>query len=344
MMTFSKESRLFWKISSDFLNNYMQHSRGASKNTIETYRSCLNYFIDYLEHELSVDRRSMSFENFDRSTLKAYMSWMNKEKKLSPKTCNLRLAAIHSLLDYAADESIELMSICAQSHTVKGMITSNGPIEYMESDVMRALLAAPGTANRTARRNRMMLIFLYDTAARVSEALSVKICDLHLKADTPFVTLLGKGNKHRNIPLMSKTIEHLEIYLSEFHVFRNKSDSDTPLFYAKSHGIVHKLSADTVETMLKKYSEKISTDCGGSITTKIHCHMIRKTRAMDLYQSGVALAHIQQFLGHENVSTTSGFYAFATLDTIAKSIEKATPDQDVKLWKNKNFVDKLLKL
>lgn len=56
---------------------------------------------------------------------------------------------------------------------------------------------------------------------------------------------------------------------------------------------------------------------------EIHFHMLRKTRAMNLYQAGCPLSYIQQMLGHNNISTTSGFYAFATLNTLAKALEKA---------------------
>lgn len=77
-----------------------------------------------------------------------------------------------------------------------------------------------------------------------------------------------------------------------------------------------------------------------------HCHMVRKTRAMDLYQSGVPLAHIQQLLGHEDISTTSGFYAFATLDTLAKSMEETSASDKAveKTWKDPKVIEKLYSL
>jgi len=65
---------------------------------------------------------------------------------------------------------------------------------------------------------------------------------------------------------------------------------------------------------------------------------------MDLYQEGVPLPHIQQLLGHEVLSTTSGFYAFATLDTLLKSLEKANPSDMSKLWKSKEYSEKLYRL
>ncbi len=76
----------------------------------------------------------------------------------------------------------------------------------------------------------------------------------------------------------------------------------------------------------------------------VHCHMIRKPRAMDLYQQGIPLPHIQQLLGHENMSTTSGFYAFATLDTLAKSLKKANKTLTDKKWHNEEVMEKLYRL
>ena len=78
---------------------------------------------------------------------------------------------------------------------------------------------------------------------------------------------------------------------------------------------------------------------------EVHFHMLRKTRAMDLYQAGCPLSYIQQLLGHENISTTRGFYAFATLKTLADAIEKTNPSgSEEKLWKKESVLKQLYRL
>ena len=104
------------------------------------------------------------------------------------------------------------------------------------------------------------------------------------------------------------------------------------------------MSHDTVESMIKRYS-KACAENGTAMPEKPHCHMIRKTRAMDLYKNGMPLTHIQQLLGHENMSTTSGFYAFATLDTLAKSMEKANVSTSLnKKWNDSEILKKIYRL
>jgi site-specific recombinase XerD len=199
------------------------------------------------------------------------------------------------------------------------------------------------TKNKTGRRNQTMLILYYDTAARISELLDLTVGNVHIRSETPHVTLHGKGGKYRNIPLMGKTVEHLKRYLREFHP---DNTIENPMFYTVTHGIKHNLSADTVEGMLKKYAE-ICRHKGQEMPSMCYCHMLRKTRAMDLYQSGVPLTHIQQLLGHKDLSTTSGFYAFATLDTLAKSMAKTDGgrnSEDIKKWDDKAIFSKLYRL
>jgi len=110
-----------------------------------------------------------------------------------------------------------------------------------------------------------------------------------------------------------------------------------------SHGVQHCLSDDTMQDMLKKYTDASRRTI--AMPEKIHFHMLRKTRAMDLYQAGCPLSYIQQLLGHESISTTSGFYAFATLKTLADAIEKANPSgSEEKLWKDETVLKQLYRL
>ena len=156
--------------------------------------------------------------------------------------------------------------------------------------------------------------------------------------DSPFVTLIGKGRKSRNVPLLNRTVQHLEVFMSEFH----PNNEERPLFYSLLDGKPHRLSTDSISLVLKTAADKARMNCT-DVPMNVHCHLIRKTKAMDLYKNGVPLPFIMQLLGHESMSTTSGFYAFATLEMMSDAMNKAAPslESDEKLWKKKD-VKKLL--
>lgn len=339
----ANDSGIFWETSKKYISNILPDVRKTSMNTVLAYRQGLNAYIDYMESEKGVRREDLTFADFSRTNLIDYLNWMLNVKKYEEKTCGLRITAIHSLLEYASNEyCMDLMTIYKAACTVKGPTVKDKPIEYFEPVQMKALLAAPNIHTKTGRRNQMMLILYYDTAARCFELLDLTLEQIHLDAAVPYITILGKGRKYRNIPLSDKTIAHLKRYLNEFHSVVRK---DSPLFYAQTHGEIHSLSNDTVETMIKKYA-KVCVEKGLEMPARSHCHMIRKTRAMDLYKNDMPLAHIQQLLGHEDMSTTSGFYAFATLDTLAKSMEaanKASAGAERK-WKSKEVLKQIYKL
>jgi integrase/recombinase XerD len=336
-----KNTAQFWDIAQHYLNHHLKVIRQVSSHTISSYRASLNSFIDYLETVEHINRKKISFQNFEKNTLKKYQDWLVTVRKLSPKTCNLRMTAIRALLEYAAQEHLWITPLYIDACNIVGVKITNRPIEYLEPDEMTFLLAVPSDRRKTDRRNQMILIFLYDTAARVAEAKHVKISDLHLDAKVPYVTLLGKGRKYRNIPLMEKTVLHLKRYLSEFHGSDVKPER--PLFYSKAHDQLNELSSDTFEKMIKKYADECRKK-GLSMPENIHCHMVRKTRAMDLYREGIPLTHIQQLLGHENISTTSGFYAFATLDVLAEAMKAVKPDDGIKSWHDPEIMERLYRL
>lgn len=339
----SQNSTVFWKMAKDYVDHRLPEIRKVSPNTVKAYRDSLNKYIDYLEAEKNIRRTDISFSDFNKSNIIDYLDWMLNVRKYAYKTCNLRITAIHALLEYAANEnSTDLMSIYLDAYSVKGLKVTANPVEYFEEHQMKALLAAPNEKTRTGRRNQMMLILYYDTAVRISELLDMKLSQLHLDAHIPYLTILGKGRKYRNIPLMDKTMRHLKSYL---YIFHKDASVDFPLFYAKSHGRIHSLSHDTVEAMIKMYS-KVCVQNGTPMPERPHCHMIRKTRAMDLYKNGMPLAHIQQLLGHESMSTTSGFYAFATIETLSKSMAAANQEKTGvgKKWDDRNILDKIYSL
>lgn len=333
-----------WQQLRCYLQEYLPAVRNASPHTVAAYRDSLQRFIDFLAEKNCIYRDQMDYTVFSRQHIKEYLLWLHKEQDLKPKTCNLRLTAIRSFLEYSAQEDLMLMPLFNEACSVKNLRVPAKPIEYLQNDEMKALLSSVETSTKTGRRNRMMLIFQYDTALRVGELVNVRLCDLYLSASTPFLMVIGKGRRQRSVPLMEKTVEHLKLYYQEFHPGKNL-DRHRPLFYSRRDGQPHMLSADSVEKLLKKYANVARVNCPG-IPTDISCHTIRRTRAMDLYQAGIPLAYVAQVLGHQNVSTTTGFYAFATLETLQESFKLSAPAayEEEPAWNDQAVLEQLYSL
>lgn len=327
----------FWILARRFLHDYMPVTRNLSDKSVESYKQSLKIYLEFLELEKGISNEKVTFDSFTRDSIRDFISWLT-DKTCSAKTINLRLTAIRSFLKYCSEEDFELRGIYTDVCSIKKVKEEKKPIVYLQPEATAAILAAYDTATAKHRRNRMMLILLYDTGARVQELADLNISSLHLREQNPFVTLIGKGRKSRNVPLLNKTVQHLQVYLKDFHPKMNECS----LFYSLLDGKPHRLSTDTISLVLKSAADKSRENCE-AVPERVHCHMIRKTKAMDLYKNGVPLPFIMQLLGHESMSTTSGFYAFATLEMMSDAMNKAAPtlDKEDKLWK-KDDMRKLL--
>lgn len=178
----------------------------------------------------------------------------------------------------------------------------------MTENAVTALLNEPDVKTKIGLRDRFLMIFLYDSGARISEALGVRLRDVKL-GNSPQVLLFGKGNKVRAVPLMEKTVEHLQQYIAVFHKDESPTSAAT-LFYVLHKGKKEPMNDETVRMRLQKYADSAREKCP-EIPKKVHPHLWRHTRAMHLYQHGMDISLVSQWLGHVNLST-SLIYAYAS--------------------------------
>ena len=241
----------------DYLHGYLPKVRGLSPKTIQAYRISLECYLAYLTEAEHLEPAQVSFDLFDRTHLKAWLAWMSQQRHYAPRTITLRLTAIKTFLAYASHEDITLIALSQAAKALRAPASPRTPIEYLTEEETRAVLAAHAGASAKSRRNRMLLILLYDTAARVSEITDLTLHDLAL---TPpgHLTLTGKRNKTRTVPITSKTIEHLRVYLAEFHPNHARLPATRPLFYSRHHGQPSRLSTDTVAAVLKTAAEPLA--------------------------------------------------------------------------------------
>ena len=172
----------------------------------------------------------------------------------------------------------------------------------MTREAVQAVLAQP-PKTRIGVRDRFLMVFLYGTGARISEALNVKLKNLETLTKEPFVRLMGKGGKPRCVPLLDIAMENLEYYLCLYHPQRNPDDY---LFYTVIKERTDKMSVANAERLIKKYGREAKVFCS-QIPESVHPHLFRHSYGAHLYRMGFSLAVIAKLLDHESLDTTERY-------------------------------------
>lgn len=312
----------FYKKVRDYLTVYLPKQRGASPNTVKAYREALNSFIDYTVL-LGIPMEKISFDCISRDSVDNFLDWLEKDKGYCISSRNQRLAAIKSFLKYSAERGKTLMTIYLDVSAIrKKKDVKACEIEYFSEEALELILAQPDQNSRKGKRDLLFMILLYDTGARVQEILDLKLRDVFIEGKSPSVTVTGKGNKMRSIPVMKKTCEHIKTYFTIYHPSKKPDDY---LFYIDRKGKRSQMSADNVGKFITRYGKKaraVSKD----VPEHWYPHLFRHSRAVHLYRNGMPLALVAEWLGHSNMDTTRRFYANADTAMKQEAIEKATSE------------------
>lgn len=288
-----------------------------SLNTIRSYESTINLYINFLENAKGLKSSSFSSSNdFSSETIKEWLVWLKNEKGCSPQSCNVRLASLRAYLQYIGEQDIKYRYLLLDSKNIHRMKETTKKINGMSEIAVKTLMSVPDVYSVTGYRDIVFMAFLYGTAARIDEVLSLKISDLYLTSDNPHATVIGKGNKIRTLYLPPKLVSHLNKYIKKFHgVNPNK---DRYLFYSRVKGYQGKISQEAINKRLKKYAIITHETCS-EVPLDLHAHQFRHAKASHLLDDGMNVAQLSKILGHANLSTTM-VYLDITTDMEAKAM------------------------
>jgi len=301
-----------------FLTGHLAGLRGYSPNTIASYRDAFKLLICYFRDQRSVPPDKLTLEQIDAAAITDFLTWLRTSRGNGATTCNQRLAALDSFFRWLQTQDPARMARCQDILAIPAAKYDQPAIAHLTVGPTRELLALPDRSTRKGRRDATLLATLYDTAARVQELADLTVRDLRLD-DPAMAALTGKGRKSRHVPLGGNTVALLSAYLAEQRLDRPGRE-DQPVFFNQHRA---KLSRGGIAWILRKY-QAFATD-PALASADLSPHVLRHSRAMHLYESGVPLPYIRDILGHVELSTTE-IYARASTEAKRRALEAAYAD------------------
>lgn len=312
-----------------FVNNHLAGQRNLSSNTVASYCTTFKLLLIYIAETYNIQAEKIQLSDVSSELVENFLIWLETKRNNSISTLNQRLAAIHAFFKYLMYEIPGELFHCQQILAIPFKKQRKPIVQHFSKEALKILLNQPNPNTKYGFRDMVLLSTMYDTGARVQEIINLKVSDIRLDAP-PVITLTGKGNKSRCVPILSGTAELLKQYLIAMQLI---SPDKLSSYVFKNHQN-NQLTRAGINYILNKYLKQAKlSDVEMPQKTSPHC--LRHTKAMHLMQSQVNLVYIRDFLGHTSVKTTE-IYARADAELKRKAIEKAysLPQSDKTLfWK-----------
>ena len=312
----------------EFMRTYLPGVRNRDTDTIASYRYSINLFVAYLEAEKEVTVLTMQASDFNQKNIVGFMAWLKSDRNNVATTINHRLSDIRGFCRYLYKKRAIALDEYEAIREIND-VNDDRVIDFTWLSINDVCLILKSTeSNRDAIRDRFLLSLLYESGARVNEVLSLKLLDIKTTSnDEADVHFYGKGKKHRITPLSKEIWSQFDRYCEKYHPNRNQEDM---VFYSSRNGRRNKMSSDNVSRILEGCEERVRSINPDLI--HLHSHLFRRTRAMHLYQAGVPLPTISEWLGHSNIETTR-FYAKVTEEMKRDALHKLS-DSDSSVFKD----------
>lgn len=280
-----------------FFVEYLTLQRRVQPSTLRSYRDGFRLFLRFASKHLRRQITRLSVDDLTFELVLYFLRHLEEERDNHPRTRNQRLAVLHAFFDYLGDRVPETLLTGQRVAAIRPKRVAPPEPHHLERDQIGALFSSLHPDDRNHQRDRALLLFLYNTGARVQEAADLQVAQLDL-GHRPSVRLHGKGDKWRECPLWSETVQQIRELLRSAGSERLP---DAPVFVSRRG---RALSRFGIYKIVRRHWAKLDRSGVAETSRPISPHVIRHTTAVHLLESGVDINVIRAWLGHVSLTTT----------------------------------------
>ena len=285
----------FAALVQQFLTEYLVAQRAVSPRTVACYRDALMLFLDFASGKLGKAPTAMRLADIRSDLILAFLDHLEHVRKNAVRSRNLRLTALRAFLKFAGRRDVASLHDVERALAVPMKRFERPMMGFLSRTEMMAVLGQPGPS-WSSQRDHLLLAMLYNTGARVSEIIGVRVVDVVLDGGA-CVHLHGKGRKLRSIPLWAATVVEIRAWLRLNPTLRGEA-----ALLPNRDG--QAMSRSNVAQRLDIAVKRAAAEQPNLLRKRVSPHTLRHTSAMHLLQSGVPFNVIALWLGHESTTTT----------------------------------------
>lgn len=298
-----------------YFQEYLVRQRNVSPATVAGYRDTFKLLLRYLRRKRRHNPDTLSLDILNPEMVLGFLHYLEETRGNTIRTRNARLAALRSFVHYLVDWlGPELPDGARRILAIPFKRQVRRLVGFLTPPEIEALLAATDQT-WTGRRDHLLILLLYNTGARISELLALRVQDV-AGTQANLVELQGKGRKHRTLPLWRQTRRLLRQWIRE-----NRLSPSMPLLPNRYGEPLTRFGAFQ---QIRKLARRASAKLPSLDRRPISPHLFRHATAMRMLQSGVAPEIIALWLGHENLNTTHQ-YVEADLAMKERALETLKP-------------------
>ena len=324
----------FAALVQQFFTEHLVTQRAVSPRTVACYRDALMLFLDFASHQLGKTPTSLQLIDIQPELILAFLDHLEQERHNGVRSRNLRLTALRAFLKFAGRRDVASLHVVEQALGVPMKRFERPMLGYLTREEMVAVLGKPGES-WSSQRDHLLLAMLYNTGARVSEIIGVRVVDVVLDG-AACVHLHGKGRKLRSVPLWACTVAEIRAWLRLNPMLRGEA-----ALLPNRDG--RAMSRSNVAQRLNLAVARAAVQEPGLLKKRVSPHVLRHTTAMHLLQSGVPFNVIALWLGHESATTTHR-YVEADLEMKEKALARLeAPDTRIRRYQAPDSLMRFLK-